>query len=290
MKPFGFGFRVVPGLDTASRKDIEFTLLNLSATGLWRKGWPSGMESVMAGTMKLRVPVTIDEIREEALSMAVPGAAAALQKFFKTGPGEYADGDIFLGIRVPDTRKLAKSCREISLRLVAELLDSRFHEERLLALIIMNHKMGKASAEERKEVYDLYMRSVGRVDNWDLVDASAEHVVGSYLYDRDRAPIHALASSDHLWSRRIALISTFYFIKRGEYDDTFSMAERLLGDREDLIQKAAGWMLREIGNRDRRAEEAFLRRHYKIMPRTMLRYAIEKFDEPLRQDYLKGRV
>jgi len=216
--------------------------------------------------------------------------AKILQRFFKTGPGEYGEGDQFLGIRVPVLRKLAKEFRHIKAGEVKKLLRSPFHEERLLALLILVLKYSKGNEAARKRIYDLYMGHTDFINNWDLVDASAEHIVGAFLMDRSKQPLYRLSKSDHLWERRISIMATFHYIKQGEFSETLKISEMLISDPEDLIHKAVGWMLREIGKRELELEETFLKKHYTKMPRTMLRYAIEKFPEPKRQRYLKGKI
>jgi 3-methyladenine DNA glycosylase AlkD len=216
--------------------------------------------------------------------------AAQSRRFFKTGPGEYGEGDRFLGIRVPAIRRCVAEYRQIPLKDTWELLRSPFHEARLLALLVMVAKYGSAnSPAEQKAIYRSYLDHTSFINSWDLVDSSAEHIVGAYLFSRNRRPIYRLAGSKNLWERRIAVLSTFHFIKREDFSDTLAVAERLLHDQEDLIHKAVGWMLREVGNRDRDMEERFLKKHYQLMPRTMLRYAIEKLPESERLAYLRGR-
>ena len=216
--------------------------------------------------------------------------AAVAQWFFKTGPGEYGEGDRFLGIDAPTLRKLAKEYRAVNPPVILRLLKSKLHEERALALLILGLQFAKASATERKTIYDFYLANTGQINNWDLVDCSAPQIVGAFLIDEDKRPLYRLAKSPDLWERRIAIVATQYFIRHYEFEATFQVAEMLLGDREDLIHKAVGWMLREVGKRHFEVEDAFLRLHYKRMPRTMLRYAIEKFPEELRQKYLQGLV
>jgi len=230
------------------------------------------------------------EIQGKLRALADPKRAAVHQRFFKTAPGEYGEGDRFLGIRVPVLRKLAREYLAISLAETKNLLASSIHEERFLALLIMVSKYRAGNEEEREAIYRLYLDSTRFINNWDLVDTTAEHIVGDYLRERDRSALRRLASSRNLWERRIAILATFHYIKLNSFDETLAIAEALLDDPEDLIHKAVGWMLREIGKRDMRTEERFLRKRYKAMPRTMLRYAIEKFPEPLRQRYLKGNV
>jgi len=229
-----------------------------------------------------------DKIIKKLLEMGDPEIAAHLQGFFKTGKGEYAEGDIFLGIRVPDLRKCVKEYQEIPMDDTLELLRSPVHEARLLALFILVLQYGSGNDSDKDTIYRSYLLETRHVNNWDLVDSSAEHIIGAHLFNGDRHPIYRLAGSESLWERRIGIMSTFYFIKRGRFSDTLAIAELLLKDREDLIHKATGWMLREIGKRDMPVEEGFLNRFYRKMPRTMLRYAIEKFPEAERQAYLKG--
>ena len=215
--------------------------------------------------------------------------AAHSQRFFKTGPGQYGEGDRFLGIRVPIIRKCVRECRETSLPDAVEILKSPFHEARLLALLILVAKYSRAKEDaEREAIYRSYLKHTEFINNWDLVDSSAEHIVGAHLFNRDRKPIYRLASSKDLWERRIGVMATFHFVRREDFVDTLAIAELLLSDKEDLIHKAVGWMLREVGNRDRKTEEKFLKKHYKRMPRTMLRYAIEKLPETERLAYLHG--
>ena len=191
---------------------------------------------------------------------------------------------------MPVLRKLVKEYPDLSLKDVKTLLRSKYHEERLLALLILVSKFKKGDVSTRKEIYDLYLKNTSSVNNWDLVDLSAHYIVGPFLTNKSRAPLYRLAKSKSLWQRRIAIMSTFHFIKKGEFSETLKIAEMLLADREDLIHKAVGWMLREIGKRRLQNEETFLKKHYQKMPRTMLRYAIEKFPEPKRKRYLKGTV
>jgi len=214
--------------------------------------------------------------------------AALLQRFFKTGKGEYAEGDVFLGIIVPASRKIAKGYYALSCADTEELLRSRIHEERFIALLILMERFRKGAEVERKKVYALYMKNKSSVNNWDLVDMSAPHIVGGYLCDKDRSELYALAGSKTLWDRRIAIMATLFFIRQGEFGDTLRLADMLMSDTHDLMHKAVGWMLREVGNKDMSAEKDFLKTRYKKMPRTMLRYAIEKFPERERKAYLRG--
>jgi 3-methyladenine DNA glycosylase AlkD len=233
---------------------------------------------------------TARNIRKSLKKLGSRKRAGLLQGFFKTGPGEYGEGDVFLGIKVPVLRKFAKGCEGLPVREVVSLLRSRIHEERLLALLLLVSGFRKGSEKEKKIIYDLYLKNTGFINNWDLVDLTAPHIVGGFLESRSRRPIHRLARSKSLWERRIAIVSTAYFIRNDDFSDTLRIAKVLLADREDLIHKAVGWMLREVGKKDRSVEEAFLKACYKKMPRTMLRYAIERFPESRRQKYLKGTV
>jgi len=223
-------------------------------------------------------------------NQANPEQAKTLLRFFKTGKGEYGEGDKFLGIKVPVSRKIAKQFKDLSFDEIQGLLNSFIHEERLIALFILTEQFRKADAARKKIIYNFYLKNTKRVSNWDLVDLSAERIIGVYLLERDKRILFTLARSKNLWERRIAIMSTFYFIKNGIYNTTFEISDMLLKDKHDLIHKAVGWMLREIGNRDLTVEESYLKKHYKTMPRTMLRYAIEKFPEQKRQTYLKGKI
>jgi len=214
--------------------------------------------------------------------------AEFLQRFFKTGPGQYGEGDRFRGIRVPASREVIRKHPDATLQTAVELLHSDFHEDRLIAVLLMVRLYDKAGEQARTEIYKAYLANTARINNWDIIDSSAPGIVGRHLMERSRKPLYRLAASSSLWERRIAVLSTFYFIKEGQFDDSLALAEKLLGDREDLIHKAVGWMIREVANRDGEAARRFLRRHYSEMPRTMLRYAIEKFPETERQSYLKG--
>jgi len=220
--------------------------------------------------------------------MADPEKAKVLQRFFKTGPGEYGEGDVFLGIQVPLLRKFARENRDLDEPSLQVLLRSSVHEERMLSLLILIQKYVRGTEEERKKIYDFYLVNTSFINNWDLVDLSAEHVVGHFLMKGSRRPLYQLAKSKSLWERRIAILATFHFIKQHEFSDTLKIAAILLSDKEALIQKAVGWMLREVGKRDLEAEERFLMKNYQKMPRTMLRYAIERFPEEKRKRYLKG--
>ena len=232
----------------------------------------------------------VKDIKKRLRDLGDKKKAEVLQKFFKTGPGEYGEGDVFLGIVVPQLRKLAKEYQDITLKDVELLLKSSIHDERLLSLFILVLKFSKGDREEKKRIYELYLKNIQYVNNWDLVDGSAQYIVGAYLMDKGKKPLYLLAKSKSLWPRRIAIMSTFHFIKHNLFEETLKISELLLSDREDLIHKAVGWMLREVGKRHMATEEAFLKEHYKNMPRTMLRYAIERFPESKRQRHLKGKI
>ena len=222
-------------------------------------------------------------------SLANPRDAKFLQGFFRTGPGEYGEGDRFLGIRVPVMRRLAGELHEMPLDQVERLLESQWHEARLLALLLLNDAYERAGPTGRTEIFRRYLRSTARINNWDLVDLSAPNIVGAHLATRPRAKLDKLSRSRNLWERRIAIVATFHFIRIGEFDDTLRIARLLLGDTHDLIHKATGWMLREVGKRDRGRLEAFLDAHAHEMPRTMLRYAIERLPADDRQHYMGAR-
>lgn len=216
--------------------------------------------------------------------------AAHSQRFFKTGPGEYAEGDRFLGIRVPLLRAEAKRHRELPLSESLKLLRSPYHEIRLTALLLLVERFQRGEPVMQEHVYRHYLEHTSYINNWDLVDSSAPHIVGAHLYRRDKAMLYRLVASDDLWERRIAVMASFYFIRQHAYSDALALCEMLISDPEDLIHKASGWMLREIGNRDGEVERDFLKRHYRKMARTMLRYAIEKFPQAERQRYLKSQI
>jgi 3-methyladenine DNA glycosylase AlkD len=215
--------------------------------------------------------------------------AKVSQSFFKTGPGEYGEGDRFLGTTVPELRKLSVKYETMPLRDLSSLLKSRWHEERLLALLILVRQYERGTQPTRNAIYKLYLGHTRYINNWDLVDSSADAIVGAHLHEGDRALLHKLAQSRSIWERRIAILASFHYIKKGEYEYALTITELLLRDEHDLIHKAVGWMLREIGKRDQAVEERFLKTHAARMPRTMLRYAIERFPEPLRRRYLNAR-
>jgi 3-methyladenine DNA glycosylase AlkD len=232
----------------------------------------------------------VGNIRREFRSLGNPAIAEYSQRFFKTGVGEYGEGDKFLGIRVPVVRKAVQEHKEISEKEVRVFLQSKYHEERLFAALLLVDQFKRGTDSDKERIYHFYLDNTRYINNWDIVDGSAHLIVGPYLEHRDRKVIYDLSKSGDLWERRIAIMSTYHYIKHLDFKDTLIIATTLRNDPEDLIHKAVGWMLREVGNRDLKTEEAFLRRHYKKMPRTMLRYAIEKFPEKKRKHYLHGRI
>jgi len=230
----------------------------------------------------------LNQLKEDLLKLGNSEKAKILSRFFKTGKGEYGDGDVFLGIKVPEQRKVAKKYLNLSLEDIQKLLSSEVHEHRLTSLFILIDKYKKS--DDKKEIFDFYLKNTKKINNWDLVDLSAGNVLGNYLLEKDKSILYELAKSDNLWEKRIAIISTFAFIRDNKFEDTLKISELLLNDKHDLIHKAVGWMLREIGKRDQEVEEGFLKKYYKKMPRTMLRYSIEKFDEDKRKGYLNGEI
>lgn len=234
--------------------------------------------------------MTAAQVKRALRAHADPAKAKLLQGFFKTGPGEYGEGDVFIGVTVPQTRAVVRRFHDLPFPEIAFLLASKVHEERLAAVLLLVRRFERGDGTERKSIMDFYLAHSASVNNWDLVDLSAHRIVGAWLVDRPRGILKKLARSGLLWERRIAVISTFAFIARGELGDSFALADLLLRDEHDLMHKAVGWVLRECGKKDRAALERFLRPRYKTMPRTMLRYAIERFPEAERQRYLKGKV
>jgi 3-methyladenine DNA glycosylase AlkD len=234
--------------------------------------------------------VGLREVRSDIRAHASEENARFALRYFKTGPGEYAEGDLFLGLRAAQVWAIVRKHRDLGLASVEKLLRSKYHEDRMVALLIMVDRFRREDESVRKDIYDLYLANTRNINNWDLVDSSAPGVVGAWLFARNRRPLYGLAKSRRLWERRIAIMATLWFIRRDDFDDTLRIAKILLRDEHDLIHKAVGWMLREVGKRDRPVEEAFLKSHYTEMPRTMLRYAIERFPKSKRQAFLRGRV
>jgi 3-methyladenine DNA glycosylase AlkD len=234
--------------------------------------------------------LTAPEIRRRLRAHARPEIVSILQSFFKTGRGQYGEGDRFIGVKVPGVRTVCRECRGASLPAVRTLLRSRVHEERLLALLLLIEAFKVGTEIERRRIYEFYLAHTAFINNWDLVDASASQIVGAWLYGRSTVPLTRLARSSSLWERRIAIIATFENLKRGDLRETLRIADMLLDDEHDLIHKAVGWLIREVGKRDGGVEREFLKTRYKRMPRTMLRYAIERFPEAERRRYLLGQV
>jgi len=230
--------------------------------------------------------LSLQKIKSELKKFSVPEKIPIYQNFFKTGKGQYGEGDVFIGVSVPNTRKIARKYKDVSLDVVEGLLESEIHEERLLGVLILVRKYEK----QGEEIAEFYKKNNQKINNWDLVDLSADKILGRHYFNRDRGDLFRLALSSNLWERRTAIISTFYFIKNNQFDDTLKISEILLEDSHDLIHKAVGWMLREVGKRNLEIEEKFLKKHYRKMPRTMLRYAIERFEEGKRQAYLKNKI
>lgn len=230
----------------------------------------------------------LEDIKDQLNQLSSPERAKSSAWFFKTGPGQYGENDQFIGVTVPNQRKVAKQFHDLPLPKIEKLLQSPIHEHRLTALLILIDQFRRGDEKIRKSIYDFYISHTKYINNWDLVDLSAEYIVGPWLEDKSYKlnALRKLTSSSWIWDRRIALLSSFHYIKLGKFDEALTLCELLLQDKHDLIQKAVGWMLREIGNRDIKTEEEFLSRHYKVMPRTALRYAIEKFPEIKRKQYL----
>ncbi len=227
-------------------------------------------------------------LKQELQKLKNPEKAKVYLRFFKTGKGEYGEGDTFLGVTVPEQRKIAKKYINLSFEELQELLSSNIHEYRSGSLFILIDKYRKSDETRKKEIFDFYLKNTTNINNWDLVDISAPHIIGDYLLNKNRKILYKLANSKNLWEKRISIISTFAFIRNNEFEDTLNISKILLNDNHDLIHKAVGWMLREVGKKDQKIEENFLEKYHKTMPRTMLRYSIEKFDENKRKYYLNG--
>lgn len=233
-----------------------------------------------------------EQIIEALKEKAIPEKASFLPKFFKTGPGEYGEGDLFLGVTVPDQRQIAKQFfKEISLEELTLLIQHPIHEVRLTGLLALVYRYEKTKSEpDKKDLVNFYLSQLDFVNNWDLVDSSCHQILGHFYWKKEKALFYELADSGHLWRQRVAMIGSLFWIKKREFADALALAEKLKNHPHDLMHKAVGWMLREIGNRNFEVELEFLKKHYQTMPRTALRYAIEKFPEEVRQDFLKGRV
>ena len=229
----------------------------------------------------------LNQINKDLQKLKSPKKAKIYARFFKTGKGQYGEGDIFLGIIVPKTREISKKYTNLNFVDIEKLLLSKVHEGRLCALLILVEKYKKSDLQNKRYIVDFYLKNAKNINNWDLVDLTADKILGDYLIDKDKSILYKLAKSENLWERRIAIISTFAFIKNNQFNDTIKIAEILLNDKHDLIQKAVGWMLREVGKRDEKELLKFLDKHYKIMPRTMLRYAIERLEKEKKEIYMK---
>ncbi|MDM5271613.1 DNA alkylation repair protein [Sulfurovum sp. zt1-1] len=229
------------------------------------------------------------QIKEYLLSLADKKTAAQTKKFFKTAKGEYSYGDKFLGIKMEKLRETAKRFSVVEPEVAEKLLQSEFHEIRMFSLILLTNLYKRGDKTTKDKIFDIYLKNTSYINNWDLVDVSAHHIVGTHLFEKDTTVLHKLSKSENMWERRISIVSTLYFIKNNRFGETLSISEILIEDEEDLIHKATGWMLREVGKMDIQAERKFLLKHYNKMPRTMLRYAIERLDENERQGFLKGK-
>lgn len=232
----------------------------------------------------------IQDLEKDLAKEANSEKAEILQKFFKTREGEYGHGDIFLGITVPKSRMMAKKYSDLPFEAIKRLLNSKIHEKRIIALLVLVENFSKGNCAEKRKIFDFYLENKNRVNNWDLVDLSASKIIGEYLVHKPKNVLYHLAKSKGLWDKRIAIIATFQFVKNGKFFDTLKISKILLKDKHDLIQKAVGWMLREVGKRDARVEKYFLKKYYKNISRTTLRYAIEKFPEVERKKFLFGKM
>ncbi len=233
--------------------------------------------------------MSISKLKKDLQKLANPDKAKIYLRFFKTGKGEYGEGDKFLGLTTPQARTIVKKYKDLSLKELKQLLHGKIHEYRSVALSILVHQYQKGDQKLKKTIYSLYLKSTDYINNWDLVDISAPKIVGDYLLDKKdkRKVLYRFARSNHLWQKRIAILSTFAFIKNKQFKDTLEISRILLSDKHDLIHKAVGWMLRELGKIDQKTEEEFLKKYCQVMPRTMLRYAIEKFSPAKRKFYMK---
>lgn len=240
--------------------------------------------------MPKQMSIRLNELRTKIKILSNPEISKTMRWFFKTGKGDYGEGDVFAGLNVPTQRKLAREFKDLSIVDLKILLNSKLHEERLISLFILVNNYEKAEEKEKEKIYSFYLKNRKGVNNWDLVDLSASKIIGKHLLNKDKRLLFKFAVSKNLWERRMAILSTYEFIRNDDFNTTLKIAGLLLQEEDDLIHKAVGWMLREIGKRDLRAEEKFLKSHYKKMPRTMLRYAIEKFPETKRKKYLQGKI
>lgn len=231
--------------------------------------------------------MTAEKVQRELEALSTPEKKEFLPYFFKTEKGQYGEGDKFLGVVVPDSRKIAKKYKDIPFQEIKTLLNSEYHECRLCALLVLVERFKKADKKEQKNIYEFYLSHTHRINNWDLVDLSSQYIVGEYLLDKDRSVLYKLADSELLWDQRIAVLATFPFIRNNDFKDLLALSEKLLHHKHDLMHKAVGWLLREAGKKDKAVLIGFLDRYYKEMPRTMLRYSIEKLSSEERAHYMK---
>lgn len=228
----------------------------------------------------------LNQLKLDLEAIATKERAQVSQRFFKTGKGEYGEGDIFIGTTVPQTREIAKKYKNLNLNEIKELLQSKIHEHRLIALYILADKYKLSKESEKQEICDFYLNHTKHINNWDLVDSSAHLILGEHISNKDKLILEKLSKSQDLWERRISIIATLQFIRKNEFQETFKIANLLLKDKHDLIHKAVGWMLREIGKKDKNKLKEFLDKHHKVMPRTMLRYSIEHLSKEEKQHYM----
>lgn len=231
----------------------------------------------------------LNKIVEELQNLADKEIAKTMRSFFKTGKGEYGEGDLFLGIKIPEQRKVASKYSGLNLKGISDLLDSKIHEHRLVGILILVEKFNKSSEEGKGDIFNFYIKNAKKINNWDLVDLSAPNIAGNFLLDKDKTILYNMAKSKNLWEKRISIVASFSFIKNEDFYDALEISKILLEDEHDLIHKAVGWMLREIGKRDKNVLEIFLKENYNKLPRTTLRYAIERFNKEERETYLKGK-
>lgn len=234
----------------------------------------------------------LKELRADLKKYAGPVKAKNSARFFKTGKGEYGEGDVFIGVTVPEQRTIAKEYKNLILKDIETLLNSKIHEERLVGLRILSERFGRVNEQEQEKIVSFYLDKCHRVNNWDLVDGSAPYILGHYILNNpfERHILVELANSDDIWKKRIAIVSTLFLIRKGKFDQTIEISKMLMEDKHDLIHKAVGWMLREMGKKDRNVLEKFLKYNYKKMPRTALRYSIEHFSLEVRKKYLNGEI
>jgi len=232
----------------------------------------------------------LNQLNKKLQEKANPSKAKLLQGFFKTGPGEYGEGDVFLGLTMGENRELSKEFKNLSFEDIQELLNTDIHEKRMIALLILIEQYRRADEDKKKEIFRFYLGNTKNINNWDLVDVTTPRIVGDYLLDRPREILYKLARSNNLWERRISILATFTFIRQGQFEDTLRISKILLGDSHDLMHKAVGWMLREVGKKDIEVLKSFLRDNYSKIPRTALRYAIERFPEDERKKWLRGEI